>query len=274
MAQGYVAYPFSRVQRFELGAGVRNISFSRRLETQAFSTRTGDLVLDEREDLDAPSSLTLGEASAALVYDSSIFGVASPILGQRYRFEVAPTLGTLKYTGVLADVRKYVMPVRPYTLAVRLLHYGRYGAGGEDERLTPLFLGYPSLIRGYEFGSFSADECGDAGDGSCPVFDRLLGSRLAIANVELRFPPFGAFGGRGFYGPLPLELLAFADVGAAWTSTEKPSFLGGDRDTVASWGVGARVNLFGFAVVEVDYVRPLDRPLQKSLWQFNLTTGF
>jgi hypothetical protein len=272
-AEAYVAYPFSRAQRVELSGGIRNISFQRELETQAVSVRTGQLVIDDRQDLDAPDGLTMGQASAALVYDSSIFGVASPIAGQRYRLEVSPMVGTINFTGILADYRKYLMPVRPYTLAFRLLHYGRYGSGGEDDRLTPLFLGYPNLVRGYEFGSFSADECGTS-DGTCPVFDRLLGSRLAVANAELRFPPFSALGGRRFYGPLPLELLAFADAGAAWTSTEKPTFLGGDRKVVGSYGAGARVNLFGFAVVEVDYVRPLDRPLQKSLWQFNFTTGF
>ena len=272
-AEGYVAYPFSRAQRVELSGGVRNITFQRELQTQAVSVNTGQLVVNDRQNLDAPGGLTMAEASAALVYDSAIFGVASPILGQRYRLEVSPMVGTLNFTGVLADYRKYLMPVRPYTLAFRLLHYGRYGSGGEDERLTPLFLGYPNLVRGYEFGSFSAQECGTS-DGTCPVFDRLLGSRLAVANAELRFPPFSALGGRRFYGPLPLELLAFADAGAAWTSTEKPTFLGGDRKVVGSYGAGARVNLFGFAVVEVDYVRPLDRPLQKSLWQFNFTTGF
>ena len=33
-----------------------------------------------------------------------------------------------------------------------------------------------------------------------------------MANVELRFPPFSAFGGRRFYGPLPLELVVFGDA--------------------------------------------------------------
>jgi Tol biopolymer transport system component len=272
-AQAYVAYPFSRAQRFEMSAGVRNISFDRELQTNIFNLNTGDLIADDTQDLSAPSGLTLGEASAALVHDSSIFGVASPILGQRYRLEVAPTLGSLNFTGVLADYRRYLMPVRPYTLAFRLLHYGRYGSGGEDPRIQPLFLGYPTLVRGYDFGSFEARECGTT-DGTCPVYDQLLGSRLAVANAELRFPPFSALGGRRFYGPLPLELLVFADAGVAWTADDKAEFLGGERKTVKSWGAGARVNLFGFAVFEVDYVRPLDRPLKKSLWQFSFVGGF
>ncbi len=83
---------------------------------------------------------------------------------------------------MLADYRKYFMPVRPFTVAARLLHYGRYGSGGEDQRLQPLYLGYPGLVRGYTFGSFDASECKpppNAPD-SCPVFDQLLGSRIAV----------------------------------------------------------------------------------------------
>jgi hypothetical protein len=30
----------------------------------------------------------------------------------------------------------------------------------------------------------------------------------------------------------------------------------------------------GFAVAEVDYVKPLDRPLKNWFWEFNLTPGF
>jgi hypothetical protein len=178
-ATAYAAYPFSRVHRFEVAASVRNISFDREVRTDLFSPVTGELIGQQREDLPAPSSLTLGDGSAAFVYDSSIFGATSPILGRRWRLEASPTIGTVNFTGVLADVRQYVMPVRPYTIAARVLHYGRYGSGGEDARISPLFLGYPNLVRGYDFGSFDVDEC-DSSDGDCPVFDQLLGSRVLI----------------------------------------------------------------------------------------------
>jgi hypothetical protein len=35
-----------------------------------------------------------------------------------------------------------------------------------------------------------------------------------------------------------------------------------------------RINVLGFAVAEIDYVRPLDRPGRGWLWQFNLRPGF
>ena len=52
-----------------------------------------------------------------------------------------------------------LVPVRPFTLAARLLHYGRYGSDAEDSRLQPLYLGWPGLVRGYTVGSFDASEC-------------------------------------------------------------------------------------------------------------------
>jgi outer membrane protein assembly factor BamA len=196
--------------------------------------------------------------------------------------EVAPTLGDVNFTGILADYRRYLMPVRPYTLAFRALHYGRYGSGGGDERLQPLFVGYPNLVRGYDVNSFSSIECGiDQPNGECPVFDQMLGTRIAVANLELRFPPFGAFGGKGLYGPIPLELFGFAEAGLAWNEGDKKSFdLSGaegsltDRKPVRSVGVGARMNFFGYAILELDYAKPLDRPLENWVWVFSISPGF
>jgi outer membrane protein assembly factor BamA len=117
-------------------------------------------------------------------------------------------VGSLDYVGVLGDYRRYFMPARPFTLAARLLHYGRYRSDGEDPRLQPLYLGYAGLVRGYNFGSFDPSECkpgpGDDPD-SCPVFDQLLGSRIVVGSVELRFPLLGMLGvGSGYYGAFPI----------------------------------------------------------------------
>jgi hypothetical protein len=271
----FADYPLSRAQRIEVSGTARRISFKNELRTEIFDLSSGQLLDQQKEKLPAPSALNLAETGAALIYDTAIFGATGPILGRRYRLEATPTFGTINYTGVLADVRQYVMPVRPYTLAARVIHYGRYGTGSDDERFYPLFLGYPDLVRGYDFNSFSAVECGPTPQVSCPVVDQLMGSRLLIANAELRFPPFGAFGGKGFYGPVPVDLVAFFDAGIAWTSTEKAQFLsGGTRKWVRSVGAAARINVFGYAVVEIDYVHPLDRPQKNSIWQFNFAPGW
>ena len=154
------------------------------------------------------------------------------------------------------------------------MYCGRFGSSAEDARLTPVFIGYPDLVRGYDYNSFDPLECGNTTDGSCPVFDRLLGSRMIVGNAELRFPPWGAFGGSSFYGPIPLEVALFADAGAAWTRQRPLRLTGVNRDLVRSVGVAARINVLGFAVAEVDYAHPLDRPMRGWLWQFNFSPGF
>jgi hypothetical protein len=275
---GLLAYPFNQVQRVELQAGFSNISFDRELRTTAFSFLTGDQIADDKVDLPAGRDINLAVASAALVYDNSFMGATGPILGQRYRLEISPTGGSIGYVGGLIDYRKYFMPVRPFTFATRLLHYGRYGSGGEDSRLQPLFLGYPGLVRGYSVGSFDASECRPTATdpNACPVFDKLLGSRIVVASAELRFPLLGVLGvGAGYYGAFPVDFTVFGDGGLAWDSQNQPSVLGsGTRDPVFSAGAGLRINLLGFAVAEIDLVRPFDRPDKGWVWQLELQPGF
>ncbi|HXG53903.1 MAG TPA: BamA/TamA family outer membrane protein [Vicinamibacterales bacterium] len=272
-AQGVLSYPFSRAQRVEVSGGLRQIGLKQDVTSRTFSLQSGQQLSEDVRELDSFPTLNLGEASAALAYDTSIFGATSPIRGSRYRFEVSQSAGSLTYTGLLADVRTYLMPVRPFTLAFRGMYYGRFGRDGENQRLPTLFLGYPGLVRGYDPGSFEAGECGLQVDGSCPAFDRLVGSRVAIGNAELRFPLLGLFGAKNFYGPLPIEMALFTDVGLASGERNSTQFTSGDREWVRSIGAAARMNLFGFAIGEVAYVKPLDRS-RGWLWQFSLRPGF
>jgi outer membrane protein assembly factor BamA len=270
---GLLSYPFSRAQRVEVSAGLRQIGLKQDVTSRVYDLSGFQLSQDETS-LGSFPTLNLAQTSEALVYDTSIAGLASPIRGSRYRFELSQNAGSLNFQGVLADVRTYLMPVRPYTFALRGLYYGRYGSSAGDPRLPAMYLGYPGLVRGYDPNSFEAGECGTQTDGSCPVFDRLVGSRVAIANAELRFPLWGAFGGSSYYGPLPIELGVFSDAGVAWGGVSSPQFVEGDHKPVASVGAVARINLFGFAVAEINYVRPLDRPGRGWVWQFNLQPGF
>jgi len=72
----------------------------------------------------------------------------------------------------------------------------------------------------------------------------------------------------------PIEVAAFYDAGVAWTDADKARFLGGDRDAVSSYGGALRINLLGFAVAEISYVHPNDRPVKGSYWVFALQPGF
>ncbi len=271
------AYPLSAAARFEVSAGGDNITFNEQVETQATSldySCYGCLIFDTIARLPAPPAINLATGSAAFVYDNSFFGATSPILGQRYRMEVSPAAGSITWIGVLADYRRYFMPVRPFTIAVRAMHYGRYGGGAEDSRLSPLYLGYPSLIRGYDIGSFSANECPQNGT-NCPAFDRLLGSRLLIGNLELRFPLLGVLGlGSGYYGAFPIEAALFADGGLAYCPGDNPAFCSGDNQPVYSVGGGVRINVLGYAIGEIDMVHPFQRPDKGWYVQLSLTPGF
>jgi len=209
------------------------------------------------------------------VFDRANLGATSPVQGQRYRLEAAPTFGTINFTSLLGDYRRYFMPAPFYTLASRMLHYGRYGSGGEDVRLYPLYLGYPTLVRGYDVNTFDASDCVPNATSQCPAFDRLLGSRMLVGNLEFRFPLLRPFGvSQRMYGPLPLELAFFADGGVAWSSGDRPALFGGTRDGVSSVGMTVRVNLGGLAVGQLDFARPLQRPGRGWVFQFNLTPGF
>jgi Omp85 superfamily domain/WD40-like Beta Propeller Repeat len=274
-AAGFLSYPFNRSHRIEVSGGFRQIGQKYDLKQRTYSLVTGEQLTEEDIDLESFPNLNLGEASTALVFDTSISGPTSPIRGSRYRLEVGQSTGSITYTSLLTDFRTYLMPFRPYTIALRGMYYGRHGNEAGDPRLPALFIGYPGLVRGYDQNSFESTECiGGTGPNSCPAFDRLLGTRVAVANAELRFPVWGAFGGEQFYGPLPIEAAIFTDAGVAWGFSERTGFARGDEQPVVSVGAALRVNLMGFAVAEIDYVHPLDRPTRGWLWQFSLRPGF
>jgi hypothetical protein len=271
---GFANYPINTFMRLEFTAGFNLIDFNNHLYRYIYDAYTYALVDYYNLSMPSAPSIKYGYVSAALVYDSSLFGACSPIIGQSYLVQAQPTFGNLNFVTVMADYRRYFMPIKPFTLAFRVLHYGRYGSGSEDPRLWPLFLGYETLVRGYAYESFDYNEF-DTNNPKAFDFNRLLGSRMLVANVELRFPVFKVLGiGKGFYGIWPLEFLAFYDVGTAWYSNEKPTWFGGSKKPVSSTGVGLRTNLFGVLVLGFDYVYPFDRPIKGWHWQFTITPGF
>ncbi|MGD0783994.1 MAG: hypothetical protein ABSA30_14190, partial [Candidatus Aminicenantales bacterium] len=141
-ASVFASYPFSQFQRVEVTAGYTYLDFQNTVYTTATSAADGSFVYNDSESLPAPAGIQMPHVGAALVYDSSLFGATAPILGQSYRLEATPTFGTLNFTTLLADYRKYIVPVRPFTLAFRLSTYGRYGSGADDPRFYPFYIGY------------------------------------------------------------------------------------------------------------------------------------
>jgi Tol biopolymer transport system component len=291
---GVAHYPFSRVQRAEISGGARRIAFDNIIREAVYvPVRNDDTIVgfhgptDYRQRKVKGEAYNLAEGTAALVYDASLMGYTAPFAGRRYRLDVSPTVGSLQFTTATADFRQYVY-LRPLTLAVRGMHVGRYGR--DEHRVGSIYLGWPFLIRGYD-RSDVAKGCSETlpqGGRDCLLyFDELKGSRVAVANAELRFPITGPaiVGSLGFP---PIDGFVFGDAGMAWGRVEHapnlvvettPTFRRGvqdglvDRGFVTSAGVGARVNLFGYVILEGVFVNAFERE-RGWHWQLALQPGF
>ena len=268
-----VAYPFSRGLRFEMFAGMRHARYRRDQHLSISSLATGRVLESAEVETQGDAPTTVAEVGAALVRDTSVSGPTGPILGSRYRIEIAPAAGQLFYTSVAADLRRYVMPVRPFTVAMRVVHSARYGADGSDPRLLPSYLGSSYLVRGHHEDlrycqPDAARTCGD----------ELMGNRLLVGNIELRFPLMGLLAGEIEYGMIPVDVFFFADGGLiSGTGNREPGAVGssgarlpapGSRYRgISSIGGGIRVNAGGLPL-ELGAVRALDGP--RPRWQFDL----
>jgi len=269
-------YPLSVNRRLEARGTFSRLSFDRELETVVV---VGNRVVDRfTENLGDFDSLDLFEGSLAYVGDTSFYGFVSPLRGTRYRLEAGTTTGSLSYQSALADYRHYAF-LRPVTLAFRAMHFGRYGDDADSPRLTPLFLGRETLVRGYDLGSFNAEECTFTEDGTCPEFDRLLGSRVGVLNFEVRVPIFGTEDlGLVEVPYLPTELTAFVDAGVAWTEDESPE-LQFDKDTlervpVVSAGLSLRMLLGGYVPIQFYGAVPFQRPQEDLVFGFLISPGW
>ena len=108
--------------------GVTQISFDQIVQTTAYSLHTGSAVLRRHTtETSLAPSLTLGTPRPRCVYDTSNFGATSPVQGQRYRSKPRRPSARSTTPACSADYRRYFMPVPFYTIATRVLHYGRYG---------------------------------------------------------------------------------------------------------------------------------------------------
>ncbi len=150
------------------------------------------------------------------------------------------------------------MPVRPFTIAMRVMHLGRYGGASNDPRLLPLLWTLRDVVRGY----------GDIGPGS-PSASNVTASRMLVGNIELRFP-FAALLRRSVSpGALPIEGLVFSDTARFWT-LRRPD---GTPPMLRSFGAGVRLNAAG-VIFELSAVRPLDLASHGWTFSFNYRPGF
>ena len=272
-------YPFSTTRRIEGSVGSTRYSYKVEEERFFFEPGSGRLLDREKTRIGDQIVWNFQKASAAFVGDSSVYGFISPINGTRYRYEIETLHGDLNFQTVTADWRRYFF-FRPMTVAIRGLHYGRYGDSEELNQLSPLYLGRGSLMRGYDPYSIDVSECNPPDDrpGLCPALDRLVGSRLALASIELRAPLLGTreFGliNAAF---LPTEIYAFGDAGGAWAEDDPITWEfdadSRERVPVFSVGVGVRI-LLSYIPIEFFAAKPFQRPDEDIVYGFNIAPGW
>jgi Tol biopolymer transport system component len=275
-------YPFSRFSRLELGLHGVDLSLATLNLSDIYDLASGSYITTTERTTDQ-HSLGFIQPSLALVHDNALFSYVGPFMGSRSRFGISPSFGNKHFTTVTADYRRYLF-ARPFTLAVRGLVYGN---SGRDAELFPIFLGSTELIRGYTSGSLRNHECLTSpvlptGFTGCPGLDQLIGSRIAVGNIELRFPLTRSLV-LGFLpvGFPPIEAALFYDIGIAWSTgdqlkwnrsaTDDPLLV---RTPVRSYGTSIRVNMLGFVILRLDYAKPLDRGYRKGYWTLSLGPTF
>ncbi len=272
-AFGQTAFPLNRFKRIEAGTRLVSINEATLNIVNAYQPFTG-AYLGSYDSLSDGSTSTFVQPSLALVFDNSLFGYTSPFYGRRYRFEASQAIGGWQFTQYLADYRRYDQLGLPFfNFATRLFFLGRFGP---NDREFPIFLGNTELIRGYTYGSFQRNEC-NTSSGLCTQLDQLVGSRVAVANAELRFPLVRSLSlGVLPIGFPPIEGALFFDAGMAWNddgdlrwsrTAADPSNV---RAPVTSYGVGIRANLLGFLILRVDYAVPRSRTAQGGYWTVSL----
>ncbi|NCD72008.1 DPP IV N-terminal domain-containing protein [Mucilaginibacter agri] len=312
----FTSYPLSKVTRMEFGTGISRYNYrvdrySTYYDTTNFQPINTEKHHISRSEYEADpynngislQPFTIMQVNTALVGDNSYFGIASPLNGYRYRLQAEYDFGSAHYFAPSIDVRKYER-LSPITLAARFYAYGRLG--DTKNLLYPMFIGYPFLIRGYEYNSFyNSNKVSTNGF----TVDQLSGNRIAVANFEIRLP---------FTGPEKLsqikskfffsELNLFFDAGLAWNAGNQIKFqktpdiigtadvkdangnpiLGSNGQPVTapvyntnqrvpalSAGVSLRVNLFGFFVLEPYLAMPFNRnDVKKPVFGLGFTPGW
>lgn len=262
-AETFVAYPFNRSHRFEVGGAIARYGYRVDKWRQSYYFGYGDRQKISNEEA---SKLGFGnldpfviqQVNTGFVGDNAVFGLTAPLQGFRYRIGAEQYFGDYNFSAINIDLRKYNR-YNPVTLAARFYSYMR--VGNDSKALYPLYIGYPYLIRGYESGN--VDVTGNVG------FEQLSGAKMAVANFEIRIP---------FTGPEKLAVIKsgllfsdlnfFVDGGVAWDKVQyynaTPNQSGTkDFRPVYSAGVSLRVNLFGAMILEPYYAIPFQKTKSK-----------
>jgi hypothetical protein len=284
--QLFASYPFSRVLRAEAGVGGSHYSY--RIDRYNTSYSTGYIsrehVSKEETAAFLGPNFTIYQVNTALVGDNSYSGFTAPLAGHRYRLGIESYQGDYNLQAVTVDVRRYIR-MKPVTFATRFYSYSRIGR--DQDKLYPLFIGYPYLIRGYESNSFYKN--GSATQTGGFDINQLVGSKMAVANFELRLPFTGptkklaAVESKFFIS----DLNTFFDIGLAYDKNSKvafhstPGIVSGSGTTAVyeripamSTGISLRVNVLGYFILEPYYAIAFQRQDSKGVFGLTFAPGW
>jgi Tol biopolymer transport system component len=279
-------YPRNRFTRFETGVQINSIG--QEIIRYTFDVLPNGFVSGGAI-VGGPKAKTLNFISPSVAYvtDNALFGATGPLTGKRWRFDITPTMGTIRKIDYLADLRNYTaIRLGTLTFATRAL---ANLAVGRDEDIFPKYVGRPDFVRGYDraslFGygytcnSYLGTPLGTQASDACATVE-LVGSRVLVANAELRFPLIRRFE-FGILGLPPIDGVVFYDAGLAWSKGQSLHARMPDnydytlqRYPLTSWGAGLRTNLFGLAVLRWDYAIPLAKPGHPANWTFSIGPAF
>lgn len=274
----YASWPFSQTRRVEATAS-SSWYYYRIDRYNYYYLLNGINIGVTRKKMPTPKGSDYQQLSFAYVKDNSLFGMTAPMQGSRARYQIDKYFGATDIFTALFDYRHYIY-LKPVSLAFRYYNYGMYGKSSAGNVLQPLYVGYPWLIRGYEKISYNT---GDTPGLSSLNISRLSGTRIAVANAELRYP---------FTGPERLALIKskwlltdlnlFFDAGLAWYNGDKIIFSERSSQTAEnekyplySTGASLRINLLGYIVIETYYAFPLQNGgFRNGVFGLNFTPGW
>ena len=249
--QGFASYPFSLFSRVE--ATVSQVFIDRKYYDKQYG--------DTREN----RSSEVTTLNGAYVFDNVLWGNTGPVNGRRVKLMVDAGANLfdshdITFYSVGADYRKYWHLDPGVSMAIRLSGGASFGATPKQYFLggTTNYIGNVTVeAKVYDVENLYFSDVVTPLRGQ--DYYGLSGDRYALLNWELRFPMIQYF---AMKYPLPLVLgnitgAVFYDMGATWFGSDfKGGTSEGGRDRLedikTGFGLGMRMNLFGWALLRYD----------------------
>ena len=250
---GYLSRPFSRFMRIEGGLSYHYFSFSEWQQVNYYEFQEVN-----------NNDFTVVLPVTSWVYDNTIYGYTGPIDGfrQNTTLVVSPGWGSKKldFKTLKMDFRKYFKIGRYSSLAGRLMLGTSRGTDKQKFYLGGLqnwIVGNGETDGVADNSHFRSDILDGENDLEDVFFSEFVmpvrgrrymeqvGSNVALANFEFRFPFLLAMGVPDKFMLSNLGSHLFLDVGTAWDNGDE------FEETIAGFGWGMKINL-GYFLLRVD----------------------